>query len=289
MPHGWTVYDGDKVKTYNIFRELYNNYQTQPMAFQLFNRVIAKVTDEYWLDAEPHSGNTFMMAPSALRAANDNWLISPELSGNAQTATFWAKSFSIAWPESFEVYYSSTGNTVECFTEVLKVENYPADGAVPEEWTEFKVALPEGAKYFAIHHISYDSVALMVDDVTYEGMPDIPEDLTLTGYHVFWNGTQVTDNVITETSYTHNIPTGRATAGNVHKYSVVAVYNHGCAQGSAIEVATSSTGITDITVENIGSDDKVYNLGGLQVDHSKITPGIYIIVRDGKAVKAAIR
>ncbi|MDE7120528.1 MAG: hypothetical protein K2O10_07945, partial [Muribaculaceae bacterium] len=101
----WTVHDGDGGRTYNIFRELYNPYQTQPIGFQLFDRVVAQVTDYYWLDAEPHSGSAFMMAPSCQGGLNDNWLISPRLSGNAQTVTFWAKSFSISWPESFEVYY----------------------------------------------------------------------------------------------------------------------------------------------------------------------------------------
>lgn len=62
----WTVHDGDGGRTYNIFRELYNPYQTQPIGFQLFDRVVAQVTDYYWLDAEPHSGSAFTMPTTRL-------------------------------------------------------------------------------------------------------------------------------------------------------------------------------------------------------------------------------
>ena len=129
---GWSVHDGDGVKTYNVFRELINPYQTQPMAFQLFNRVVAQVPEEFWIDAEPHSGDSFMMAASAVSMQNDNWLISPELSGNAQTVTFWARSFSSAWPETFKVYYSVTGNDVESFTASVEISGMADSGEVPE-------------------------------------------------------------------------------------------------------------------------------------------------------------
>jgi len=288
---GWTVYDGDKEKTYNIFRELYNPYQTQPIGFQLFNRTVAEVPDNYWVDAAPHSGETFMMAPSAQGVDNDNWLISPELSGNEQTVSFWAKSFSIAWPESFEVLYSTTDNAPESFTQTVEVENYPADGAVPEVWTEFKAALPKGAKHFAIRHNSYDMVALLVDDVTYESAPEVPVDIALTGYHVFRDGVQLTEEPVKETSYTDTpLAGGSMEGGQEFTYTVVPMYNCGPApKSNEVVVSVQSTAIDAVTSAGSKSPAAYYNLNGVRVSAGNLVPGVYVRVADGRADKVVVR
>ena len=284
----WTVYDGDGQATYNIFRETYNPYQTQPMAFQLFNRTVAQVPEMYWKDAEPHSGETFMMAPSCQANNNDNRLISPELSGNAQTVSFWAKSCMITWGESFEVAYSTTGNAPEDFTHTVAVENYPADGIIPEVWTEYKVALPEGARYFAILHKTYDTLALLVDDVTYEAAPDVPQDISLTGYHVFRNDVQLTDEPLKETTYTDRPQTdSSAEGGQEFTYTVVPVYNYGPAPASNSVTVSVSTDINSIKGD--GTTATYYNINGVRVSGRNLTPGIYVRVKDGKASKIAVR
>ena len=84
---GWTLYDGDKGKTYTFLGDVANPYRTSPMAFQLFDPVKAGVPEESLIDAEPHSGATMLVAWST-KGTNDNWLISPELSGEAQTVSF---------------------------------------------------------------------------------------------------------------------------------------------------------------------------------------------------------
>lgn len=288
---GWTVYDGDKKKTYNIFRESYNPYKTQPIGFQLFNRTVAEVSDTYWADAAPHSGEAFMMAPSAQGAENDNWLISPELSGNEQTVSFWAKSCMIAWPESFEVLYSTTDNSVESFTQVVEVENYPADDAVPETWTDFKATLPKGAKHFAIHHKAYDTLALMVDDVTYEGAPDMPEDIALTGYYVFRDGVRITETLVTETSYKDAPMTGSDAEGaQEFTYTVIPVYNYGPApKSNEVVVSVVSTGIDGVVSGEGTSNVVYYNLNGVRVDAGNLVPGVYVRVSEGRADKVVVK
>lgn len=288
---GWTVYDGDGLATYNIFRELYNPYQTQPIGFQLFNRKVAEVQPVYWEDAAPHSGETFMMAPSCQGGDNDNWLISPELSGNEQTVTFWAKSYMISWPESFEVLYSTTDNSPESFTQTVEVENYPADGVVPEVWTEFKVTLPKGAKYFAIHHKTYDTLALLVDDVTYDAAPDMPEDIALTGYHVFRDGVQVTEEPVTETSYTDSpLEAGAAEGEYSFTYTVIPVYNYGPAPKSNEVVASVvATAIADVTTGVVKPAAAYYNMQGVRMPAGKFAAGVYIRVADGKAEKVVVK
>ncbi|MFA4046040.1 hypothetical protein HPS54_03325 [Prevotella sp. PCHR] len=288
---GWTVYDGDKLKTYNIFRELYNPYQTQPIGFQLFNRTVAEVPEKYWADAAPHSGETFMMAPSSQEGNNDNWLISPELSGNEQTVSFWAKSFTLVWGESFEVLYSTTGNSPEDFTQTVEVENYPADGVVPEDWTEFKVALPKGAKHFAIRHKTYDTVALLVDDVTYESAPDVPTDIALTGYYIFRDGERINEVPVTETTYTDSpVEAGAADGEYTYSYVVVPVYNYGTApKSNEVTVSVVSTAIDEITEGGAGSVAVYYNLQGVRVPAGRLVPGVYVRVTDGHSDKVVVK
>lgn len=286
----WTVYDGDKLDTYNIFRETNNPYQTQPMAFQLFNRTVAGVPDMYWADAQPHSGETFMMAPSCSYDYNDNWLISPELSGNAQTVSFWAKSCMITWGETFEVLYSTTGNNPEDFTQTVDVENFPADGIIPETWTEYKVALPEGAKHFAIRHRTYDTLALLIDDVTFESAPDVPEDIALVGYHVFRDDVQLTGEPVTETTYSDTPLAGsNATDGQEFTYTVVPVYNYGPAPVSNAVTVSVSTGISNIDSDESAAKSTYYNINGMRVNESDLTPGIYVKVTNGQSKKIVVK
>lgn len=288
---GWSVHDGDGVKTYNVFRELINPYQTQPMAFQLFNRVVAQVPEEFWIDAEPHSGDSFMMAASAVSMQNDNWLISPELSGNAQTVTFWARSFSSAWPETFKVYYSVTGNDVESFTASVEISGMADSGEVPEVWTEFSFVLPEGAKYFAVNHDSYDTVALMIDDISYEALPALPSDLAVVGYHIFRDGSQLTETPVEGLSYIDSPLDGKADSGDyTFEYSVIPVYNYGPGAESEIVSATLNlSGIEQIAVDSLDADVRIYNLSGIGVARADVIPGVYIIVSHTGAVKALLK
>lgn len=276
----WTVYDGDGVKTYNVFRELYNPYQTQPMAFQLFNRDVAQVPDSYYEDAQAHSGDNFMLAPSAQSAINDNWLISPALSGNAQAVTFWARSYMSAWPESFDVYYSTGDNSRESFVNSVEVKGEYIYGIyVPEVWTLYTVELPAGATYFAINHNSDDTLALFVDDVTYEGRPAIPDDLVVEGYHLFRNGEQVSDELITGTTYTDSPLADDATDGvHAFEYTVVPVYNYGpVAESAPARVSIEYSGVETIAIDSLGADTVVYDLQGRRVQPEHHAAGIYIV------------
>lgn len=287
----WTVFDGDGGYTYNVFRELVNPYQTQPIGFQLYNRVAAQVPDMYWLDAEPHSGNTFMMAPSC-EGPNDNWLISPTLSGNAQTVTFWAKSCMAAWPESFEVLYSTTDNSIAAFTAKVEVGNYPADNAVPEVWTEFTATLPEGARHFAIHHNPDNTLALLVDDVTYEAAPEIPSDLAVKGYLIFRDSANLTEAPVSETTYTDDPLTDGTPDGNyTFTYNVAPVYNHGVAKISNEALANLQyVGIETIDLHVADTaNTRYYNLQGIRVETDNLTPGIYVAVGETEVRKVILR
>ncbi|MBD5366116.1 MAG: hypothetical protein HDR82_03740 [Bacteroides sp.] len=288
----WTVYDGDGKNTYNVFRELYNPYQTSPIAFQLFDNVLAEVPAQYALDAEAYSGQRYMLAPSAPSADNDNWLISPELSGNAQTVTFMAKSYTVAWPETLEIYYSTGDNAVASFTcQITDFTGLTADGIVPEVWTKFTVNLPEGAKYFAIRHNTFDTLALFVDDVTYEAAPSQPEDLAVIGYHVFRNGEAITAELHDGVIYTDEPLTAEQPDGDYEfNYTVVPVYNHGAvAESNVATVKLSHSGVEGVSVDNVDAPAVWYNLQGVRVSESSLTTGVYIRVKGNQADKITVK
>lgn len=288
---GFTVYDGDGETTINVFNETYNPYQTKPMAFQLFNRDLAN--PYYSEDCNPHSGSSFMLAPTSYYADNDNWLISPELSGRKQTISFYAKSFSSVWPESMEVLYSTTGNdaTQDFTTEALLVVEAEEDGwymvgGVPEVWTKYEVELPEGAKYFAIRHYGWYTCALFIDDVEYEGMPSIPTDLEVVGYHVMRGTELLTEQPINTTSYIDEVPEHDDKMDIT--YSVIPVYNYGIGRSSEVEVSITSS-IEVVGIDGITNDTVVYTLGGLKVEKNRLTPGIYILMNGKESKKVMIK
>lgn len=271
---GWTLYDGDGQRTYTFFDDNKNPYRTMPMAFQLYNPAAAGVPLEQRPDCVPHSGEQFLLAAS-IRGKNDNWLISPALSGDEQTISFWAKSFTISFPESFEVLYSTTGTDVNSFVKVDAVENYPESGMVPEDWTEYKATLPKGATHFAIRHTSDDTYALMVDDITFQAAGDLPQDIELKGYNIYRNGQKVNEAPVSGTTASDS-----PAESGTYTYSVSAVYNYGESQ-ACLPLTVNYSAATAINQVTEGATDQpLFNLQGQRV----VRAGKGIYIKGGKKV-----
>ncbi|MGN0222841.1 MAG: choice-of-anchor J domain-containing protein [Muribaculaceae bacterium] len=244
---GWTLVDRDGKKTYTFLRDTNNPNRTKPQAFVLFDPVAAGVPTESLIDVPTHSGDRMLMAFSA-QGQNDNWLISPQLSGEAQTVAFFAKSFTIAYPESFEVLYSTTDTDPDSFVKIDAVDNYPADNRVSEDWTEYRAALPAGARYFAVRHTADDTYALMLDDFTFDAAPMLPADLQVLGYNIYRDGQLLNAQPVAELTYT-DTPGWYGT----YSYQVSVVYNHGesaATQPVAIELKKDD-GIADATADDV--------------------------------------
>ena len=302
---GWTMVDGDKDYTYGIVHDSDNPYRGYPHAYQLFDPVKAGVPQDELLDVPTHSGNTMLIAVSG-KYLNDNWLISPELSGNAQTISFWAKSFTIAFPESFTVYYSTKGTDVADFEQYVTVENYPDDGNLSEDWTEYKAALPEGATHFAIVHDSYDTYMLMLDDITYETAALYPSDLALTGYNIYRDG----QFLAKAEDAAHTDAPG---ATGKYNYRVSALYNYGeSAACPATEVTFEYDGAQSVAgaTVTIGSEPGAIIVSGAEgkalsvasadgrvifsgaaaaVQRIPAATGIYLVSADGHIAKVVVR
>ena len=176
----WKVYDSTGAHTWGMSNLTWTNME-EPQAWMPFNGDLVPQADahtgkQYIESASPwtteHASNYNSQNGTSYLGADkaDSWLISPQLSGNAQTITFYERIFSEDYkPETYEVLVSMTNNDPESFTLVQSFESDAID------WTLRSASLPEGAKYFAIRHTSSsEKFGMMIDDVTYEITNEAP-------------------------------------------------------------------------------------------------------------------
>lgn len=281
----WTLHDGDNGNCGMGFikdshdQPMPYEHQGEPFAYIVFNPhqyngydLIEKGMNRF----KAHSGKQYLAsifsfvddetAPEKFRNIDNNdWLISPELPGKAQSVSFYVNSLTDEMKQEYEVLYSTTTNQVEAFKAI--------DGkrivANANSWEEVNVNLPEGTKYFAIRHVSNakQSFVFMLDDVTYYIEGGAP-----TAYRVYRDGVLLIET--TDTHYTdQNVPTGD------HIYQVTALY--GDKESAAETVNTTATAIATITSTK-AKQFNVYTLGGTLVRHAATTmnglpKGVYLV------------
>ncbi|MDE5658279.1 MAG: choice-of-anchor J domain-containing protein, partial [Muribaculaceae bacterium] len=220
---------------------------------------------------ETRSGNKCIVAmfDSYFGEIND-WAISPELCGKAQTISVYARSYDSRYKESIELLYSTGSLDPADFISAGKHEQ------ISDEWTEYTAELPEGARYFAIRSCAIGASMLMVDDVTY-----IPASantrLEHIGYNVYRNGEKLNDTPVTDTTVTATL----AQPG-FHTYAVTALYNVGESRPAKADINVMS-GIDGITADD-NAPAEYFNLQGIRVDSPR-TGNIYIRRQGSKAAK----
>lgn len=233
---GWTIHDmdGGIVRPISDYIKVDESHGS-PFGFFVQDNSVAPFDefDEFYTP----SGSKYMASQYVTDAdgkpmQNDDWLISPELSGDLQTVTFMGKSISSSWLEAFEVYYSTTGTAVEDFIFFGGVANAPA------QWINYSVTLPKGAKYFAIRCISYGCLQFMVDDVTLRLKSCDPIELTHQGYNVYRDGKPLNASPLTELSFVDPVFDGKE-----HTYHVTALYAQGESTPSVASVATADVDV----------------------------------------------
>lgn len=200
-------------------------------------------------------------------AACDDWAISPELYGGRQTALYYVKGLLEDNPETFQAYYSTGSTNPDDFLPLGKVMSYNGD------WTQVACYLPEGAKRFAIRHMSTSGALMMVDNVTLRLAGADPEDLALVGYNVYCDGERVNGAPIEDTTYTtENLVDG------LHRYSVSAVYDEGESNTVHANVQVSEiTNVNDVNLSVIGTNGAVVIRGAEGLE-------ITVAAADGKVI-----
>lgn len=250
-----------------------------------------------------HSGEKYLFALFRYDdGPTDDWAISPELYGGEQTISFYAKSYSSSYPEKIQVYYSTGSTNIGDFKPIAS----SLVSEVPAEWTQYAVALPAGAKYFAIRSFSTGSFMLMVDDVTYSPAGLI-QDVEIAGYNVYRNGVKINDVPVEETEYLDTT----AVNGEEYSYTVTVVYtDKGESAGSnVVKIIYDELGVEGvnnaisvlvkdrkIVIENAeGLDITVASVNGAVIYASvgesrneiNVTSGIYM-VKAGKFVRKVL-
>lgn len=270
----WVTYDGDGGIEYALGNP--DNGKLPPIfqtayAWAIYNPSDYDLDFAKYPNYQPHSGNQFVAAHSASSTwtlplgHNDDWLISPELSGNAQKISFFVgKYLDESFPdENYEVLYSTTDQNPESFISLAN------DCVNQGSWYKVEYQLPDGAKYFAIRYVAEDQFCMFVDDITYQAV--MPEIL---GYNIYLNGELVCNVPVTSTSYT--LPTESENG----TYNVTVVYAVG--ESAFSNDAQVSTEIQNI---NIGEQNEVavYTTDGIKVAEGKnvlanLKEGIYIVL-----------
>lgn len=270
----WSLYDGNGITVYGFNNiEFPNAYQVA--AWQVFSTVGegAAFAENYGA----HSGDQYLISFCPAEENNlpaaDHWLISPLLSGDAQTISFYARTLTDQYgAETFEVWASSTDKNVTSFT---KVQDFSTTAI---EWTEFTAALPAGTKYFAIRHTSTDVFGLLVDDVTFvaSGGAEAPAS-----FNIYLDKSKLASVAGDKTSYTADA-TGLALGE--HTFALTAVYANGAESKPVTATVTITTGIHQIAADGKAVD--IYSLDGKLV-RSQATSldglkGFYIV--NGKTI-----
>lgn len=220
----------------------------------------------------PHTGNRCLaVLYNADGSANDDWAISPELSGAAQTVTFFARSYSASLPEEFEVLYSNGSTSPSEFK--------PVAGAtfkgVSATWTRYAVKLPAGARRFAIRYTAKDAFCLLVDDITFSAADGEKASYTLRGYKVYRNGVAIGESTADDRSFTF----GNVDLEAVNDFHVTAVYRRYGESAPSNVVTIGRSSIADVNSDNINLPEEYYNLQGVRIDRPQ--PGQITIVRRG--------
>ncbi len=223
----------------------------------------------------------------------DDWIISPMLSGNAQTIKLYARTVDNTGYSKLEFLYSTDGRTLNEFVSV-------SETALSHVWTEYSFDIPAGSRYFAIRNNSRLSHVL-VDDVTFEMVNEKP-----LGYNVYCNDAKINTELVTETSYLDANLTDE-----FRTYFVTAVYS-GDESEPSNEVSVEESGIEDVVAQSVniyvenqnivvaGAEGKsvvITNVSGINLYCNQpeatltvaVRPGVYIVKVDDQVEKLAVK
>lgn len=261
----WTVYDEDGAYT-ALATGTDAAYPTQliPKAYTVFS-------DEMhgYGNMAANSGHKFLISTPVLTGKKNDWLISPPLSGEAQTVTFYVKSAVAKKAETYEILYSTKSTDI---TDFKSLEATTRSTSVAT-WTKNEASLPAGTRYFAIKASGTQKQSVFeIDDISY--VPEVIEPgLEVVGYNVYRDGEKINSDIIPVPAYLDT----EALHGE-HIYAVSTVYNNGESRTSdPIRVNTGTTSINTVDATSTVVATEVYDITGVAVDPENLQPGkIYI-------------
>lgn len=298
---GWTFVDKDDEAVWTVGGVTIPGLGAQNKCAWMVIDSSEEQFNPYWAAA---SGSKYLLSAAQRNGQNSDWAISPLLTGEEQTVTFSARTYSDA--DGLEhlqllVAYEDTLDPDE-YDLVDDFEN------IPTEWTEYSAELPDGAVRFAIVNVGNgdENLFVFVDDVTFT--PDLSAVyLDLQGYDVYRNGVKINDQPVNGGNFLDT----EAGLGK-HVYHVVALYDKGNSElSNEAEVEVANSGVESVAaaafpvVKVDGNVIVVENAAGLPVAISTIdgkllfaatgncryaaAPALYLVTVDGLPYKVAVR
>ena len=282
----WTMVDVDGGLCSGLFDGIPYGSEGTAFAFTVFNPYNYDgydITSNYPC-AKPKSGTKSLAAFVGLTAdktkiqPSDDWLISPELSEKEQEISFWANNLYIAegksvwvYPEYFDILYSTTDTNTESFVQIG--DTYTQESGT---WSEYKAQLPDGAKYFAIHHKAgaKQNYLFMIDDVTYT-----TKNLKVLKYNIYRDGTLLAST--TAPTYA-DYSAGKAD----HLYQVTTVYE-GNLESLPVTVKDDTSGIVTINGQGTNAVQGFYTIDGKKL--LQPVKGINLVKMQDGSVKKIVK
>lgn len=285
----WTFVDGDGCETFGSQLFPFTN-MGKPMAF------ITLDADRFNATYAAKSGHKYMASFGAVSGSSNDWMISPELNGEAQTVSFFARSYSDTYGlERFEFLTSDTGIDTGAFKLVSQQTQ------VPVAWTRYSFEIPAGTKYFAIRCTSNQAFAFFVDDITFIPRENLAKDFEIKGYNVFRDGVKLNASLIEENEF---VDSDSPSAQSVYRVSVV--YDRGESPmsegvspvrsgldeiGAGITVSTKENTIVISAASPV--EVHIFNAAGMEIhaavvcgtERLTLAPGVYIVQTVGRVHK----
>lgn len=301
----WGMHDGDQTLPFT-----FTDTNGDPIVWENNDQLQAYIVfnpGKTVLDGlvSPHAGEQSMVSFGAPRKSNDDWLISPLLSGDEQLVSFYARGIdSQETAERFNVLYSLTDTAATSF--------HTVNGTTPvkagTDWTLYRYGLPQGTRHFAIQYVGVQQSGLMVDDVTFTGY--CAAGVEPDGYNVYRDGERVNADLLTATTFSEDIDMEE----QGHSYTVKAVYG-GKESAASDAVTFTKTGISPVAASaalaRVGvsaghihvqgaagtgvlvSDLRgavLYNvISAKQTETFGVEPGVYVVRVGGRAVKVLVK
>ncbi|MDD2228027.1 MAG: C10 family peptidase [Candidatus Cloacimonetes bacterium] len=160
----WTLVDVDLSTTYGVTEIAFQN-SGAAMAYIIFN---PSATTPAIASMTTHGGVKMAASFASTLPPNNDWLITPQISGASQIK-FWAKSYTEQYGlERFKVGVSTTGTAPASFT-IISGASYIS---APVDWTEYTYDLSSYGTTpirVGIQCVSNDAFIFFVDDVSVIG------------------------------------------------------------------------------------------------------------------------
>lgn len=257
---GWTLYDGDGLRPFQFSDGeggviWWPNCGVQ-QSFICFNPV--KMEAPF----SPASGDKMLVCMGSPYGANNDWLISPELSGEQQLVSFFVATLYGGESAKYNVLVSRTDRHPESFQPLNGSEPLNA----PADWDLVHFGIPAGTKYFAIQYVDAQQYGIKIDDVLFHAAHN---PMAVTGYNLYCNGTKLNEEPLEEQLFFHS----NVELSGTYTYTVRPIF--GAIEGDVSnEVTITHASISEM--EATSSDATIYDLQGRRRS-AATSPGLYII------------